>query len=169
MREWLSNLIRSSRQHNSTQPIPSRSENLQHVRSRSIEEYRHEFITAPIGCWSHAVGTFSCVHDESWNFYPDRTGEIVQFGPFGREGDRTLFEWREVADWTIACRVTKWPEDLAADRDEVDDWTTIRYDFKTVSTDAGEIIGMYQITDNSTNIEGFWHSLEPLVFITSSS
>jgi hypothetical protein len=146
--------------------ISSRSENSQHFRPQSIDEYRQKFITAPIGCWSQAVGTFSSIHDESWNFYPNRTGEIIQHDPFGGERDKTLFEWKEVADFTIACKVIKYPwhsdlEDMAWE-DEPAEWETICYDFKTRSTDVGEIVAMYEIASDGTKKDRFWESLEPL-------
>jgi hypothetical protein len=85
-----------------------------------------------------------------------------------------LFEWKEVAELTIACRVTKWveeedndeedSEDLELEPEESEEWQTIRYDFKTVPTDVGELIGMYEVRGDGTLHQGFWYSLEPLSF-----
>jgi hypothetical protein len=171
MFEWLLDLIRALRQTDSAQLTSSSSENWEHLRPKSIDEYRQKFMTAPIGCWSQAVGTFSCVNDEIWEFYPDRTGRVIGYRAFSGDRRDLLFEWKEKTAFTIACRVTKWPEDpdtedLETDRQELEEWQIILYDFKTIPTDVGEIIGMYEITSDVTIKEGFWLSLEPLSFST---
>lgn len=120
---------------------------------KTIDDYRHRFKSSPIGRSSQNTGTFSSVIDEIWEFKPNRTGKILETGCFGEERSETLFEWKEVADFTIACRVTK----LSYDEDEVEPstWVTIRYDFKTTPTDCGDIIAMYQVGDDGTFQDGF--------------
>ena len=168
MFEWLCDRIHSSTQVKSESVPELIPDNLQPLRPKSIDEYRQKFLTAPLGSWHQAVGTFGVICDEKWEFQLDRTGKVSSSSAFS--GDREmLFEWREVTELTIACRVTKWPEDpdaedLGVDGAESEEWQTIRYDFKTIPTDVGEIIGMYQISFNGTINEGFWHSLEPLSF-----
>jgi hypothetical protein len=138
------------------------------VFSRKIDDYHQKFTLAPIGYWSHAVGSFSGVCDELWEFRPNKTGRVVTSSAFGGQQCEMLFEWKEVAALTIACRVTEWfeaesEENLDLDEEEWE-WETIRYDFKPVPTDVGVLIGMYQIHGYETENQGFWYSLEPLLF-----
>ena len=141
------------------------------AHSKTIDDYRHRFKISPCGRWSQAVGSFSCVMDEIWEFNPDHTGKIIETEPFGGIKGETLFEWKGVADFTIACKVIKWSyeadeDDTVAVEDgavELEEYNTIRYDFKMSLTDCGESIEMYQVSEDGTLLKGFWHSMEPLM------
>lgn len=164
MFKWLSNFIRSRKSGEAEQRriLAGFAE----VRRKTVDDYRNRFRIAPYGCWSHAIGTFSNVMDERWEFNTDHTGKIIELGPFGGEQGETLFEWKEVADFTIACKVTKWPyEDNENDGEiEPEEWEIIRYDFRITPTDGGEIIAMYQVFGDETLQKGFWLSAEPLMY-----
>lgn len=133
---------------------------------KTIDDYRERFKTAPSGNWSHAVGTFGNVMNEIWEFNADNTGKIIETGPFGGIRDETLFEWKPVADFTIACKVTKWAyedeDDTPNDEDEPETWETVRYDFKLTPTDCGELITLVEVAPDGTLRSDFWHSREPL-------
>lgn len=145
--------------------------------NHSIEDYHRKFRTAPVGAWSHAEGTFCIVMDEGWQFNPDHTGTRIEYGPFGHERGRMEFIWKEVADFTIACKVTSWPE-LEAEADETEeadsaeeqvakwwaDWEIIRYDFRTVLVEGAEIIAMSHVSNDGGWQSDFWHSQMPLVY-----
>ena len=141
-----------------------RQANLNYLGStrKTIDDYRHRFKLAPIGHWSQNTGTFGIVMDEIWEFKSDRTGKIIEIGPFGGERGETLFEWKEVADLTIACEVTKCSDDEDEDLEPAT-WVTIRYDFKITPTDCGDVIAMYQVDVNGTFQSSFWYSLTPLM------
>jgi hypothetical protein len=128
---------------------------------KTINDYRLRFRKSPFGRWSQASGTFSSVMDEIWEFNPDYTGKIIETGPFGGERDEMLFEWQEVADLAISCKVIKWFYD--DELTELSEWVTIRYDFDIAPTDCGEVIAMYQVSDDGTFKQGFWHSMLPLI------
>jgi hypothetical protein len=170
MIEWLFDRIQFFKRSKPDQSTVPTFNNLEHLRPKSIDEYRRKFSIAPLGSWHQAVGAFGSICDESWEFKSDRTGKIISQSAFS--GDRELlFEWREVAELTIACKVTKWPEDLddmeevpAEELEEPDEWQTIRYDFRAIPTDVGELIGMYEINADGTISEGFWLSTLPLSF-----
>ncbi len=174
MFKWLSNFMQSRKQNSEDEEISEeeRKTILEYLKAqrKTIDDYRNRFKTSPFGRWSQAVGTFGGVMDEIWEFNPDYTGKIIETGPFGGIQGETLFEWKEVADFTIACKVTKWSyEDDEDEAGEVEDeevepeeWNTIRYDFKFSPTDCGELIGMYQVSEDGTFLNGFWHSMEPL-------
>ena len=144
--------------------------------NHSIKDYRAKFRTAPVGVWRHAEGTFCIVMDERWQFNTDYTGTRIEYGPFGHERERMEFIWKEVADFTIACKVTSWPE-LEAEADEMEEadsagegakwwaeWETILYDFQTVLVEGVETIAMSQITNDGGWQAGFWHSQMPLAY-----
>jgi hypothetical protein len=170
MIEWLFNPIQFFKRSKPARLTVAMSDNSEHLRPKSIDEYRHKFLTAPLGYWHQAVGTFGSICDENWEFQFDRTGKVISQSAFS--GDRELlFEWREVAELTIACKVTKWPEDLddteevpGEEPEELDEWQTIRYDFRAIPTDVGELIGMYEVNADGTISEGFWLSIVPLSF-----
>jgi hypothetical protein len=166
---WLFDLIYASKQHQPERSPELEQASLAHFRPQSIEDYRSKFATAPLGCWSQAIGTFGCINDEIWEFRPNRTGSVSRSGYCSGERGELWFEWQEVSAFTIACKVTKWPEDpdrdLERDEDEYpDEWQTICYDFKSVLTDVGESIGMCEIATDGTMNHGFWHSMEPLSY-----
>lgn len=77
-----------------------------------------------------------------------------------------LFEWQEVADFAIACKVTKlFYDDELNEAEEVverPEWVTIRQDFNLALTDYGDVVAMYQVADDGTFEQGFWHSIAPL-------
>ncbi len=160
MFKWLSNFVQSRK------PI---MEYLGAHRS-IIDDYRNYYRSSPCGCWSQAVGTFGGIMDEIWEFNPDHTGKIVETGPFGDVRSETLFEWKEVADFTIACKVTKWAfeddedqtREIENEEASPEEWDIIRYNFKMSRTDCGSSIAMYQVSDDGTFLKGFWHSAEPL-------
>lgn len=149
-------------------------------RLSTIEDYRDKFRTAPVGRWSQAVGTFSTVMDELWEFSADHSGRILETGPFGGERGETLFEWKEVGDFTIACRVTQRAHDAEDEDDEgeqdddveeeaavepehwEEQWETIRYDFAMPPTDGGDTVTMRQVSQSGALLEGFWLSMVPL-------
>lgn len=135
------------------------------MHRKTLDQYRDRFKHAPLGRWKQAAGTFSVVMDELWEFNPDHTGRIIQTSAFSGE-DEAQFEWKEVADFTIACR-TKWPDedDQAEAEADAAPWVTVRYDFRIVSTDYGELVAMYQLADDGTIRQGFWYSLSPLINI----
>jgi hypothetical protein len=163
MLQWLSNFIQSRKQGDDEE----RKTILEHLEAnrKAIDDYRSRFKTSPCGHWSQAAGTFGGVMDEIWEFNPDRTGKIVEIGPFGSTQGETLFEWKEVADFTIACKVIKWSYEEEEDvtEAELEEWETIRYDFKMSPTDCGSLIGMYQLSEDATFLKGFWHSVKPLM------
>ena len=175
MFKWFSNFRQSCSQDNEEQKISAAEDNaiLEHILThrKTIDDYRHRFRTSPCGRWSQAVGSFGCVMDEIWEFYPDRTGRIIATEPFGGIRGETLFEWQEVADLTIACKVTKWSSEdnqdeagaVVDEADEPEEWNTIRYDFKICPTDCGDSIGLCQVAADGTFLKGFWQSMEPLV------
>jgi hypothetical protein len=143
------------------------SDNLEYLRPKSIDEYRQKFGAAPLGSWQQAVGAFGNTCNETWEFQSDRRGKAISHSAFS--GDRELlFEWRAVAELTIACKVTKWPDedpdDTEGETEEPDEWQTIRYDFQAIRTDVGELISMCEITADGTIKEGFWLSNVPLSF-----
>lgn len=136
---------------------------------KTIDDYRERFATAPLGKWSHAVGTFGNVMDEIWEFRKDYSGVITETGPFGGARGETLFEWKPVADFTIVCKVTKWSyeddEDFVADEgEEPETWQNMRYDFKITPTDCGELVALVEVAPDGTLGSGFWLSLEPLSY-----
>lgn len=147
--------------------------------AKEIEAYRERFNRAPLGQWSTAVGTFSSMMDQVWEFYPDGTGKYTDYGAFGGAQGETFFEWRELADRTIEFRVTQWVEvDWDETEDEVEEdkaediegpmnWITIRYDFKVVQHDCGDEVAMYDVGQQESGGEyiGFWMSLAPLAYI----
>ena len=174
MFKWFSNFVRLCQQNDEEQQISAdRNAVLEsHTAQRkTIDDYRHRFRTSLCGRWSQAVGTFGCVMDEIWEFNPDGTGKIIETEPFGGIRGETLFEWREVADLTIACKVTKWSsednEDGAGEMEdeevEPDEWNTIRYDFKIGVTDCGESIELDRVAADGTFLSGFLHSMKPLI------
>jgi hypothetical protein len=168
MFESLFDRIRSLKHMKLESAMKPMEDNTQNLRPKSIDNYRHKFLIAPLGYWHQTVGTFGAICNEEWEFQSDRTGKVIYYSALS--GEREIqFEWQEVAELTIACRVTKWieetdPEDLGFEREESEEWQTIRYDFKIVPTDAGDRIGMYEIRSDGTIDRGFWHSLEPLSF-----
>ena len=109
--------------------------------------------------------------DEIWEFNPDHTGKIIETGAFGGIKGETLFEWKEVADLTIACNVTQWSHEAEEDNAEavedgaveLEEYHPIRSDFKMSPTDCGDSIEMYQVSEDGTLLKGFWHSMEPLM------
>jgi hypothetical protein len=154
-----------------------------------IEYCYEKFRTAPIGSWSHAVGSFSMVMDEQWEFNADHTGKITTHtgGPFNSMRGEITFIWREVADYTIQCKIISENYfDDANDEDSVDEidtennevftenettrvneelheyWETIRYGFKRVPTDVGELKAMCEIDEEGNFLNRFWISNEPL-------
>jgi hypothetical protein len=168
MFKLLFNFLRSRKQRNKGKKLldTERKEISGNLESfpKTIDDYRNRFKSSPLGRWNQAVGTFSIVMNEIWEFKTDNTGRMTEIGVFGGEQDEILFEWKEIADFTIACKITKWPYEDNEDEEagEQSEWTTIRYDFKMVSTDCGELIGLYQVCDNGTFQAGFWHSMTPL-------
>ncbi len=164
MFKWLSNLIQSRKNEEAEQRriLVECAE----AHRKTIDNYRQRFRTAPYGSWSQAVGTFSNVMDERWEFNADHTGKVIELGPFGEAQGETLFEWKEVADFTIACKVTKWPHGDAEDDGAVEpeEWEIIRYDFRMTPTDSGEIIAMYQVFGDEPTQKGFWLSAAPLMY-----
>jgi hypothetical protein len=170
MFEWLFDRIRLLKRSKPERSTVSISDVLDCKRSKLIDDYRRKFLTAPFGYWHQAVGTFGSICDEVWEFQSDRTGKVLSHSAF-RGNRELLFEWREVAELTIACKVTKWSQEpdsiedvLGEEPEEPDEWQTIRYDFRAIPTDVGELIGMYEITANGTINTGFWLSIEPLSF-----
>lgn len=143
-----------------------------------LQDYRRKFRAAPLGTWRHAEGTFSIVMDERWQFSPDHTGIRTEYGPFGHERGQMQFIWKEVADFTIACKVTYWPEmepeadeTLDADGDNAEaeesgwnEWEIIRYDFRIVLVEGAETIAMSRVTLEGEWQSGFWHSMTPLAY-----
>ncbi|MEM8535854.1 MAG: hypothetical protein AAGF95_33820 [Chloroflexota bacterium] len=164
MLKWLSNFIQS-RKNKEAEQRRILAEFVEAHR-KTVDDYRIRFRTAPYGFWGHAVGTFSNVMDERWEFNADYTGKVIELGPFGGERGETLFEWKEVADFTIACKVTEWPYEADEDAEEMEpeEWELIRYDFRMTPTDSGEIIAMYQVFGDETIQKGFWLSAEPLMY-----
>lgn len=71
---------------------------------KTTDDYRERFKIAPLGQWSHAVGTFSNVMNEIWEFHADNTGKIISTGPFGGASGETLFDWKPVADFTSPAK-----------------------------------------------------------------
>lgn len=141
-----------------------------------VESYQQRFREAPLGRWSTASGTFSSVMDQVWEFYAHGTGKYTDYGTFGSVRGETLFEWRTVAERTIAVRVTqsifvdKYVEEDDEDDedDEPMDWLLIRYDFKVVQHDAGSEVAMYAVDQEERGgpYVGFWASMPPLAFIS---
>jgi hypothetical protein len=138
---------------------------------KTVDDHRQRFKTAPHGRWSHAIGTFSNVMDELWEFNPDHTGSITHLGPFRGVHGETAFVWTEVEDFAIACKRTMWwyhhgAGIISMEEDDVEGeaWETIRYTFRLVPTDCGDVIGMYQVAPNGTLSVGFWQSTVPLMY-----
>lgn len=133
---------------------------------RTTDSSRDPFKAGPVGRWSQAVGTFGAVMDEHWEFRADGTGRILETGPFGGEDGEILFEWKPVSDFCISCRVTQRPEldikDDAEEEEEADEWETVRYGFKAIQTDAGDIIAMCEALQDGTLGDDFWLSHAPL-------
>ncbi len=178
MFKWWSGFVKKSA--NQKSETPSEEQQIEPkpgwVYGKTISDYQQKFITGPIGKWSHAAGTFSGVMNELWQFNADYTGNVLDIGPFGGPNDEILFEWKKLADFTIACRVIKWPDypessgypddsgyDDEEDNDE-DEWKIIKYNFRTIETDCGEIIAMVEISETGAYKEGFWLSMEPLSY-----
>jgi hypothetical protein len=164
MFNWLSNLMQSYKQDEEARKNLKQDEAMVEYKAhrKTIDDYRHRFRISPCGRWSQAVGSFGCVMDEIWEFNPDRTGKIIETEPFGGIRGETLFEWQEVADLTIACKVIKWSY-AVDEEDELEEYQTIRYDFKICPTDGGDSIGLCQVAADGTYLKGFWCSTEPLI------
>lgn len=169
MLESLFNFIFHRKQNNDDEESKAEEETSKLVRSnrRTADDYRTRFKQAPLGRWSQAAGTFSVVRDEVWQFNPDRTGNIVETSFLGGNKGETQFEWKKIADFTIACRVTRYlyenDEAEAEEETEPSEWSEIRYDFDVHSTDSGDVVAMYQVSDSGSPQNGFWWSMVPLV------
>jgi hypothetical protein len=115
----------------------------------TIADYEAQFRVAPIGHWTEASGTFSNILNQQWEFKPDYRGKLLEMGIFGDVRSEMVFEWREVAPFTIACKVKY--------------WHVLHYRFLPLRTDVGETIVMVQMSDDRTPKTGFWWSLQPLM------
>jgi hypothetical protein len=111
--------------------------------------------------------------DEHWEFFPDHTGKVTETGPFGYPSGAKEFEWKEVADFTIACRITRWIYDDEDEQDEEieeepeegpEEWQTVRYGFKEVPTDCGDLVALCEVESDGTLVHRFWHSAAPLSY-----
>jgi hypothetical protein len=133
----------------------------------TIADYESQFRVAPIGRWTEASGTFSNILNQQWEFKPDYRGKMLEIGIFGDVRSEMAFEWREVAPFTIACKVEYWhdlDEPLDDSEPEEDsDWIVLHYGFSPLRIDVGEMIVMVQMSDTGTPQIGFWWSLHPLM------
>jgi hypothetical protein len=133
----------------------------------TIAAYEAQFRVSPIGLWTQASGTFSNILNQQWQFNPDYQGSMWEIGAFGDVRSEMAFEWREVAPFTIACKVKYW-RDLDEPLDDFEpeedsEWVTVHYGFLSLSTDVGEMIAMVQMSCDGTPLTGFWWSLQPLI------
>jgi hypothetical protein len=138
----------------------------------TIAAYEDQFRVSPIGRWTQASGTFSNILNQQWEFNSDYRGEMLEIGIFGEVQSEMTFEWREVAPFTIACKVEYWRDlDEPVDDSEPEEdseWMVLHYAFLPLKTDVGEMIGMIQMNDTGTPQTGFWWSLQPLMLMNST-
>jgi hypothetical protein len=133
----------------------------------TIAAYETQFRVSPIGRWTEASGTFSNILNQHWEFNPDHWGKMLEIGIFGDVRSEMEFEWREVAPFTIACKIKCWHnfDELLDDSEseEESEWTIVHYGFLSLGTDEGEIIVMVQMSDTGKPLTDFWWSLQPLM------
>jgi hypothetical protein len=124
---------------------------------QKLSGYRARFLSAPVGQWTTARGTFDVLTNETIIFAADHTGTISYNGALKGETE-TAFEWREKLPFVIEVRYV----DDADASEEVDDeeWDAIVYGFKLIEHDAGSDVVMHEVGQ-----EGFWDVLAALRFV----
>ena len=131
-----------------------------------IAEWRHRFCESLVGRWAGALGTFSGVMDEQWEFLSDGSGTRIVLGPFGQPRDHVCFEWRTVAERVLEMRVVgAYEGGVARELDELEsEWDIVRYDFRAVTTDVGVEIGLVEITASGEVTDRFGDAPFALAF-----
>ncbi|WAS89993.1 hypothetical protein [Nannocystis punicea] len=131
-----------------------------------LELYRQRFRSAPVGVWSHAVGTFAMIMNQVWTIRPDHTGMVQWLSGSGEL--RFFFEWQEAGDYLIRVRDREWiveadgepPDAAEPEDDEPEPWIDLRYEFSLGN--HGDFPGEFVLL-RSVGSEGFWWSDFPLI------
>lgn len=103
-----------------------------------------------------------------WEIRPNGTGKFTDTGPFYSPGDETQFEWRQSQAFVFEMRVTGYPSDRESAEEGIeeveDEWVSIRYDFISVQTDVGVVIGLITLSEAGDQITSFYGSMAPLSY-----
>lgn len=124
---------------------------------------REKLRTAPIGSWYEAYD--SEIVGDIWEFNSDHTGKVEQTNFLGTVSSEVLFEWKEIADFTIAIKLTLWDGEVLELEHGEDEWDVIKYGFKAVVIrNQGPKLVLYQSGPTGEMLYSFWMFKGPLAW-----
>lgn len=122
------------------------------------------FRTAPVGTWREA-------HDSEfvgdiWEFKSDHTGKVEGTNFLGTISSEVLFEWKEIADFTIAIKLTLWDGEVLELEEGEDEWDVVKYGLTSqVIRDQGPKVVLCELNRSGEMLHSFWIFKGPLVLL----